>query len=66
MVSFTLDSSTRCTALYDWVMGALHCMTDTHLFNLAPSRVTVSTVGVVPKMHQLIRDAPGRDNVRVK
>ena len=44
---------------YDAVVGAIGPMTDPNAFALAPSRVTVSTVGVVPKMRRLVRDAPG-------
>ena len=44
---------------YDAVIAALGPITDPKLFALAPSRVTVSTVGVVPRMKTLTRDAPG-------
>ena len=44
---------------YDSVVDAIGPMTDPTAFGLAPSKVTVSTVGVVPKMRRLIVDAPG-------
>lgn len=34
-------------------------MTDARLFQLGPSRVCVSTVGLIPKMRQMMRDVPG-------
>ena len=42
---------------YDAVVGAIGPMMDP--IGAGPSRVTVSTVGVVPKMRRLVRDAPG-------
>ena len=44
---------------YDAVMGAIAVMTDDKVFGLSPARVTVSTVGVIPRMRTLTRDAPG-------
>eukprot|EP00899_Mesostigma_viride_P019326 jgi/Mesvir1/27395/Mv07198-RA.1 len=44
---------------YDAVICAVKAMTDVSRFGLAPSRVTISTVGVVPRILTLTRDAPG-------
>lgn len=44
---------------YDAVCRSVKMMTDTHLFNLAPRHITISTVGVVPRMRQLTNDLPG-------
>ena len=44
---------------YDEVIEACRGMTDPHAFALAPSKITVSTVGVIPRMKTLTRDAPG-------
>ena len=44
---------------YACVMDAIRALTDPRVFNLAPSHVTVSTVGVIPKMRMMIVDAPG-------
>lgn len=44
---------------YDNVIAAIRMMTDARRFGLAPSRVSVSTVGVVANMKRLRRDAPG-------
>lgn len=44
---------------YDAVIAALGPMTDPQCFAVAPSRCTVSTVGVVPKMRSIVTDAPG-------
>ena len=44
---------------YDEVITALGPMTDPQCFGLAPSRCTVSTVGVIPRMRTLVEDAPG-------
>ena len=44
---------------YDEVIEACKGMTDPHAFALAPSKITVSTVGVIPRMKTLTRDAPG-------
>ena len=42
---------------YDAVIGACGVMRDG--FGLASSKITVSTVGVIPRMRTLTRDAPG-------
>eukprot|EP00966_Prymnesium_polylepis_P018590 427946-Prymnesium_polylepis.2 len=44
---------------YEAVRVALTTLTDEHLFYIAPSRITVSTVGVLPRMRDLARDVPG-------
>ena len=44
---------------YDEVIEACRGMTDPHAFALAPSKITVNTVGVIPRMKTLTRDAPG-------
>ena len=44
---------------YAAVLAALGPMTDPRGFALAPRHVTVSTVGVVPRIRTLARDAPG-------
>ncbi|KAI9911714.1 hypothetical protein PsorP6_009368 [Peronosclerospora sorghi] len=41
---------------YDAVVAALRAMTT--VFGLAPKHVTLSTVGVIPRMRQLTQDAP--------
>eukprot|EP00462_Mataza_sp_D1_P022641 CAMPEP_0175128592 /NCGR_PEP_ID=MMETSP0087-20121206/5011_1 /TAXON_ID=136419 /ORGANISM="Unknown Unknown, Strain D1" /LENGTH=522 /DNA_ID=CAMNT_0016410665 /DNA_START=44 /DNA_END=1612 /DNA_ORIENTATION=+ len=43
---------------YSNVVAAVRAMVDPRLFQLAHQRVTVSTVGVVPKMHQFMSDLP--------
>jgi len=43
---------------YEAVLGSIECMSDPLRFNLAPSRITVSTVGIVPRMLDLTRDLP--------
>lgn len=43
---------------YECVIAAVRAMVDSHRFQLAPQRVTVSTVGVVPRMRDFIRDLP--------
>jgi adenine C2-methylase RlmN of 23S rRNA A2503 and tRNA A37 len=43
---------------YDAVCASLGLLSDARGFAVAPSRVTVSTVGVVPKMLALARDSP--------
>lgn len=40
------------------VLSAVRAMIDTSLFGLSPSRVSISTVGIVPRMYDLIREAP--------
>ena len=41
---------------YDAVMAALEMMTDSRGLNLGPSRITISTVGVVPGILRLARE----------
>jgi sorting nexin-8 len=43
---------------YTHVLSAIRAMTDTARFGLSPARITVSTVGVVPKLYALMKDAP--------
>jgi adenine C2-methylase RlmN of 23S rRNA A2503 and tRNA A37 len=43
---------------YDAVVSSIRGLTDPHRFGLAPSSVTVSTVGIIPKMRRLMHDAP--------
>ena len=43
---------------YSAVIQAIRGMTDPHRFNLAPRCVTVSTVGVVKNIENLMKDAP--------
>ncbi|KAJ3290216.1 sorting nexin [Borealophlyctis nickersoniae] len=43
---------------YTAVLAAIRAMVDTGRFGLSPSRISVSTVGVVPRIHALKRDAP--------
>ena len=43
---------------YDQVLLAIKAMTDTGRFGLSPSRITISTVGVVPRIRSLIKDSP--------
>jgi sorting nexin-8 len=43
---------------YDQVLLAIKGMVDTRRFGLSPSRITISTVGVVPKIKALTRDFP--------
>lgn len=43
---------------YDAVLSAVRAMTDTARFGLSPSRISVSTVGVVPRMLSMARDMP--------
>ncbi|OUS44084.1 hypothetical protein BE221DRAFT_78606 [Ostreococcus tauri] len=44
---------------YDSVIEAIGVMTDDKAFALSASKITVSTVGVIPRMRTLTRDAPG-------
>jgi hypothetical protein len=44
---------------YDAVVAACRAMVDPQLFGLAPGKVTVSTVGIVPRLHTLDSDLPG-------
>jgi sorting nexin-8 len=43
---------------YEAVLSAVRAMVDTARFGLSPSRVSISTVGVVPRMKALINDLP--------
>jgi len=43
---------------YQAVLSAIKMMSDTSGFNLAPRHITVSTVGIVPKIIQITNDAP--------
>ena len=43
---------------YDAVVMAVKGMTDVRRFSLSPSRIAVSTVGVVPKMLKMAEDIP--------
>jgi adenine C2-methylase RlmN of 23S rRNA A2503 and tRNA A37 len=43
---------------YTSVLTAVRCMSDTGRFGLSPSRISVSTVGVVPKLRSLAQDLP--------
>ena len=43
---------------YDAVRASIGPMSDARVFAVAPSRITVSTVGVVPRMLALARDHP--------
>eukprot|EP00898_Chlorokybus_atmophyticus_P001144 jgi/Chlat1/202/Chrsp1S03119 len=44
---------------YASVTAAIRAMTDPRRFGLSPAHITVSTVGVAPRMRQLTLDAPG-------
>ena len=44
---------------YASVMEAIEVMRDDKGFGLSASKITVSTVGVIPRMRTLTRDAPG-------
>jgi len=43
---------------YENVIASIKAMSDASRFGLSPSRITLSTVGIVPKMLRLTRDAP--------
>ncbi|KAI9343570.1 hypothetical protein BDR26DRAFT_858344 [Obelidium mucronatum] len=43
---------------YDAVLGAIQAMINTGRFCLSPSRITVSTVGVAPRITSLMKDVP--------
>ncbi|KAJ3009376.1 UNVERIFIED_CONTAM: sorting nexin [Siphonaria sp. JEL0065] len=43
---------------YDAVLGAIQAMINTARFCLSPSRITVSTVGVAPRITSLMKDVP--------
>lgn len=43
---------------YSNVLTAIKMMIDTRYFSLSPSKVTISTVGVVPRLIQLTKDLP--------
>ena len=44
---------------YAAVVTAIRGMTDVRRFSLSPTRVSVSTVGVAPRLRQLAHDCPG-------
>lgn len=44
---------------YDEVASAVHMMIDPQAFALRRSAVTISTVGVIPRMLQMMTDLPG-------
>lgn len=46
---------------YEAVRAAVAMMTDPRLFGLARRHVTVSTVGVVPRIRDMARDLPVRN-----
>ena len=43
---------------YDSVVSAVRTLVDKNAFGLSPNRVTVSTVGIVPRMQQFVHDLP--------
>ncbi|KAJ3103151.1 sorting nexin [Phlyctochytrium planicorne] len=43
---------------YSSVLSAINMMLDTARFGLSPSRITISTVGVVPRIRDLMKDLP--------
>jgi len=43
---------------YEAVISAVRAMAEGRLFNLSRNRITVSTVGIIPRMRQLTREAP--------
>lgn len=43
---------------YANVVRSIESMTDPQRFSISPSRVTVSTVGVVPRIYQMCKDLP--------
>ncbi|KAI8818722.1 uncharacterized protein EV422DRAFT_536625 [Fimicolochytrium jonesii] len=43
---------------YNAVLSSIKAMVDTARFGLSPSRISVSTVGVVPRIRSLMTDAP--------
>ncbi len=43
---------------YDAVLASIRGMSDSRMFKLSPRHITLSTVGVVPRMKQLTIDAP--------
>ena len=43
---------------YNQVLMSIKAMTDTSRFGLSPSRISISTVGVIPRIKDLIKDAP--------
>jgi hypothetical protein len=45
---------------YEAVVGAVQMMTDPRLFGLSRRHVTVSTVGVVPRIREMAKDLPVR------
>lgn len=43
---------------YEAVLASIRGMSDSRMFKLSPRHITLSTVGVVPRMRQLTVDAP--------
>ena len=43
---------------YDNVLNAIYVMSEPACFNIAPSRITISTVGVISRIRQLALDVP--------
>lgn len=43
---------------YNAVLASIRGMSDSRMFKLSPRHITLSTVGVVPRMKQLTIDAP--------
>jgi 23S rRNA (adenine(2503)-C(2))-methyltransferase len=43
---------------YEPVAAAIRAMTDTHRFGLSPNHVTLSTVGIIPRMIQVAKEMP--------
>lgn len=50
---------------YDEVMHAIKILMDPKGLGFGPSRITISTSGVVPKIYQLIKDVPPALNLAV-
>lgn len=50
---------------YDVVMQAVKILTDPKGFGLGASRITISTSGIVPRIYQLIEEAPPALNLAV-
>lgn len=51
---------------YDAVRSAVSMMTDGGMFAMRRKAVTVSTVGVIPRIRQLVQDLPGMDKSYVR
>jgi sorting nexin-8 len=43
---------------YENLRQAVKCMVDPGMFGLSPAKITISTVGVVPKIWQMLEDMP--------